>query len=142
MTTPAGLFPTVEPGGKVVASKAPRGYGAGWYYDSIDGDVVHQNLAESLANVLVGYYHGPYATEAEAEAHPGVAGPPGVPNESVGTQVANVSTGSFLGLVESRSIWIRIVEIAIGGTLILIGISKLLNPEIKDAAKIAKVVAK
>ena len=50
------------------------GVGAGWYYDSKDNDVVHQNYTESLANALPGfsYFHGPYATEAEAIAHKGV----------------------------------------------------------------------
>ena len=93
------------------------GVGAGWYYDSKDNDVVHQNYAESLANALPGfsYFHGPYATEAEAIAHKGVPGPSGVPNESIPTQVTNVTTGSFLALLTGRGLWVRIAEVAIGG---------------------------
>lgn len=103
------------------------GVGAGWYYDSLDGDVVHQNLAESLANAAFSYYHGPYKTEALAVAHAGVAGPSGVANEPVGQQLANVTTGSFLGILEGRGLWVRIAEVAIGGTLVIVGVSKLLG---------------
>ena len=103
------------------------GVGAGWYYDSADGDVVHQNLAESLANVIgIKYFHGPYPTEEAAIEHKGVPGPPGVPNESLEQQATTATTGGLIELITGRALWVRVVEVVLGGGLILIGIKALL----------------
>ncbi len=113
------------------------GTGAGWYYDSVDGDVIHQNLAESLANVLVSYYYGPYATEAEAMAEgeklhsesSSNAAPS--ENESVSQQASNTAgtvASSVLGLPTFsgvRNLVIRAAMVVIGGALILIGLARL-----------------
>lgn len=105
------------------------GVGAGWYYDSIDDDVVHQNLAESLANAIFSYYHGPYKTAALAEAHKGVKGPPGKKNEGLGTQVTSAAKATgvsqFLGDLTSRNTLMRIGEGALGVALIIVGVAKL-----------------
>jgi hypothetical protein len=106
------------------------GVGSGWYYDSIDNDVVHQNLSESLANAVFTYYHGPYKTEAEAEAHKGVKGPEGHPGESISTQADNtvasaVGVNNFLGDLTSRNTFQRLAEGVIGVLLIVIGVAKL-----------------
>jgi hypothetical protein len=104
------------------------GIGAGWYYDSVDGDVIHQNLAESIPNAAFKYFHGPYKTEQLAIAHKGVAGPPGVPNESLGSQAASVATGGPGGMNWQN--WIlRIGEILLGVTLIGVGVAKLTGAE-------------
>ncbi len=103
------------------------GVGAGWYYDSADGDVTHQNLVESLANVGFSYFHGPYKTEALAIAHKGVAGPPGTPNESLGSQAETVATGSsspIAGLFQGN-LWLRVGEVVLGLLLIAIGVAEL-----------------
>lgn len=105
------------------------GVGAGWYYDSLDNDVVHQNLAESLANALVTYYHGPYSTEQEAETHTGVAGPPGTPNENLGQQAAGVAGQDILGGINIGNLVLRAGEILLGIVLIGVGIAKLTGAE-------------
>jgi hypothetical protein len=121
------------------------GVGAGWYYDSLDGDVVHQNLAESLANVAFSYYHGPYATEALAVAHKGVAGAPGNPNEGTGQQVANAAgtvTGTasvtdFLSRLTQANTWERVGMVALGMLLIAVGVAHITHA-VPIATKVAK----
>jgi hypothetical protein len=109
------------------------GVGAGWYYDSADGDVVHQNLAESLANVLGPYFHGPYATEAEAIAHKGVAGAPGVPNEGVSQQLGTAVSSGLGGLLPKftsqqwREFAIRGLKVIGGLVLIVVGLAQLVR---------------
>jgi hypothetical protein len=117
------------------------GVGAGWYYDSLDGMVVHQNLAESLANALFDYYHGPYKTEALALAHKGVSGPPASTNESLGQQLGT-ATGSVLGLPQLsnlRDLMIRVIKVVIGAAMIIVGIAQLSGAS-KIAASLPKVV--
>lgn len=125
-------------------------YGAGWYYDSLNNDVVHQNLAESLANALLTYYHGPYATEALAETHAGVVGATGIPNEPTGeslTKGLNTITGSvssdILGGLNIGNLVLRAAEILLGITLIGVGIAKLTGAEniISSAIKKAPLAA-
>ena len=107
------------------------GVGAGWYYDSKDGDVVHQNWVESLANVGFSYFHGPYKTEAAALAHKGVTGgAPAAANESIGQQAAKAAaTGSwsgaligFLVAMTDWHLWASLGWLVLGLALILIGI--------------------
>jgi len=117
------------------------GVGAGWYYDSEDDDVVHQNLAESLANVGFTYFHGPYKTEAEAVAHTGISGPAGSPNESLTQQVGNVTTGQFLGVLTSHSLWTRVVEGVAGAMLLGVGLLSITGIGSK-AAKVGKTAGK
>lgn len=127
------------------------GVGAGWYYDSLDGMVVHQNLAESLANALFSYYHGPYPTEAAAIAHRGVSGPPGSTNESAGQQIAAATgnaAGGLLGLPSFgsagwRSYGLRALKIVTGVILIIVGLVQLTHAQqiVAAAAPIAKAVA-
>ena len=112
------------------------GVGAGWYYDSVNDDVTHQNLAESLANAGFGYFHGPYPTEALAIAHEGVKGPAGTPNENLQTQ-AGQTAGNVLGIPTDRALWVRIAEGVIGVLLILVGVAKLATD-----SPIARTVAK
>jgi hypothetical protein len=122
------------------------GTGAGWYYDSLDGLVVHQNLAESLASAPFSYYHGPYATKQLALQHKGVSGPPATTNEPVSTQLSTAAGqvsgfGPLIQALTSRGTWIRVAEVIVGGGLILVGLNHLAgNPAgaaAKDAAKAA-----
>lgn len=118
------------------------GVGAGWYYDSLDGMVVHQNLPESLANVAFSYYHGPYATEALAMAHKGVSGPASSTNESLGTQVGNAagSVGGITGLsglisaVSSPNFWTRAGEFVVGLILLDIGLKAFTGHSVIETA--------
>ena len=106
------------------------GVGAGWYYDSLDGMVVHQNLAESIPNAAFPYYHGPYLTEALALAHAGVTGPPATTNASVaaqvGTAVANLTginaIGDFFTRLSQGNTWLRVGEVLAGGLLLTAGV--------------------
>jgi hypothetical protein len=107
------------------------GIGAGWYYDSLDGMVVHQNFIEGL--VPASYYHGPYPTEAAAKIHAGITGPPSTTNASTGNQVATAagsitgtaSVTSFLTSLSRPQTWQRVAEGVIGILLILVGVAKL-----------------
>ncbi|HEY1622148.1 MAG TPA: hypothetical protein VGG25_31310 [Streptosporangiaceae bacterium] len=107
------------------------GVGAGWYYDSQDGDVVHQNLAESLANSVFSYYHGPYATSALAVAHKGVTGAPAKVNESLGQQAENVA-GTGLGLFNGKAgaaDVTRVAQILLGAILIAVAAARISGAE-------------
>jgi hypothetical protein len=121
------------------------GIGAGWYYDSLDGMVVHQNLAESIPNAAFSYYHGPYATEALAIAHKGVAGAPGQTSEPITQQVGNAAgtvTGTagvtdFLSRLSSANTWERVAMVALGMLLIAIGVAHITHA-VPIATKVAK----
>jgi hypothetical protein len=110
------------------------GIGAGWYYNDVSGDVVHASWFTSIGEGLVPGWHGPYKTEAEAEAHKGTVGRTATPNESVigGATGAAEQTagsvfnlGSILGIKGSRSTLERFVTGALGVMLILVGVAKL-----------------
>lgn len=126
------------------------GVGSGWYYDSLDGMVVHQNLAESLANAIFTYYHGPYPTEQAAIAHKGVAGPPGQTNESLATQVGNATGNTAANLFglphwspkQLREFALRGLKVVIGLALVIIGVVQLTHADrlITTAATVAKAV--
>jgi hypothetical protein len=121
------------------------GVGAGWYYDSLDGMIVHQNLAESLANSVFPYYHGPYATEALAVTHKGVKGPPSTTNASVGQQVGTAvgsltgvsAIGDFFNRLEEKQTWTRVGEVLLGGILVYAGVRALTSgsPAIGSGAR-------
>jgi hypothetical protein len=94
---------------------------------------------------------GPFSTEADAEADagsstgatgvgPGVANTTGTANQP--PALPSISVANFLGLLSQRSTWIRVAEVVLFGGLAIIGITKLGEPEIKDAAKVAGTVAK
>jgi hypothetical protein len=106
------------------------GTGSGYYYDSIDGDVVHQNAIESLANVAVSYYYGPYSTQAEALAEgqklasAGKGANPSA-NESVSSQLGNVADQSLLGGKLQEGDLIRIAQVLLGLVLIAVAAARI-----------------
>jgi len=108
------------------------GVGAGWYYDDITGDVVHQNFIESIPNAGFPYWHGPYPTEAAALQHKGVLGPTAGANKSLGQQAAGAVSGpiqnALFGNIGSGGIgnfFVRAAEGVVGIGLILIGVIAL-----------------
>lgn len=120
------------------------GVGAGWYYDSLDGMVVHQNWLESLANGGFSYFHGPYPTEAAAAAHVGVSGPKSTTNAStgqqVGTAIGQTAQSALFGTGGATGLFSRIAEAAVGIGLLLIGVKALTNVDATGKAK--KLVTK
>jgi hypothetical protein len=109
------------------------GVGAGWYYDSVDGDVTHQNLPESLANAAFSYYHGPYPTQQAAMAHTGVKGPNAVTNESLAAQAGTVAGGvvktDIAGGLNIGTLMLRVGEVLLGLVLVGVGLAKLTGKE-------------
>jgi hypothetical protein len=113
------------------------GTGAGWYYDSHDGDVVHQNFFESIPNVGFGdYYIGPFNTAQEAmQAGQAYAAQHGTPNpmenENANQQVAGIAsdvTGSLIpSLFTQRGFAERVVLVLLGGALIVVGIREFIK---------------
>jgi hypothetical protein len=121
----------------------------GWFYNDVSGEVRYDCGASYLADLLavkIGTWHGPYATEQDAESHPGVTGAKATPNENpasaAGNAAANAASSSLTGLFTNTSLLTRVAEIVIGGGLILIGLAALLRKPAETVASTAAKVAK
>lgn len=107
------------------------GFGAGWYYNDVSGDVVHASALTSIGEGLVPGWHGPYATEAEALAHKGISGAPAQANESVTGSASGSLANTVQNLISGKSgqnLVVRGVEILAGLALIYAGAKAMLTP--------------
>ena len=116
----------------------------GWFYNDVSGVVRYDCGVSYVADLASTHlhigWHGPYKTQAEAMTHPGVTGEAATTNTNPINAAANIATGSLIpALFTSRALWVRIVEVALGGTLILVGLSKLLEKPALDIAKMGLV---
>jgi hypothetical protein len=102
----------------------------GWFYNDISGRVRYDCGIAYLVDVgtvktgLAGW-HGPYKTQAEANAHEGTSG--ATPTTSDTGALTNAATQSLIpALFTQRTFAVRIVEVVLGGLLVYLGIRELL----------------
>jgi hypothetical protein len=102
----------------------------GWFYNDISGRVRRDCGIAYLVDVatvksgLAGW-HGPYATEAEADSHADVSG--ATPTTSDTGALTNAATQSLIpALFTQRTFAVRVVEVVLGGLLVYLGVKELL----------------
>jgi hypothetical protein len=133
------------------------------YYVSVTGTIQRQGdpiLAEGL---LASGWSGPYNwTKAKQVANNvaeritagavssstgGLAGTAGASAQQAVAKTANAATSweqsvaNFFQALGSANLWIRVAKVAIGGGLLIVGVSKLTGAD-KQVATLGKVVAK
>lgn len=163
MTTPTNLFPVVTPKGQTPWWVVWNAAG--------NGSVQIVQEPQEPASPAVGKVFGPYATRAEAQAvATAETGLGGLINAAgLGANAGlGVATGGALGdvtqgsgdckkpgganplswtsylacVLTQRGTWIRVLEIGIGGVLIIIGIVKLAEPAAKEFNKAVGAIPK
>lgn len=164
---PTDAFPTIKPGGKIVAALdywvlVPKqseqnvtGVVADAFIESVpQNSAIDQKLLSNYAgqvtiNGRTGYQRaGPFTTMAAAKAYLKVgaqnaASPiPGVDITPGGGLTAAVPTplaavAAFLAKLGQASLWLRVGEVALGLVLVAVGVAKLV-PAFTPAQMIAK----
>lgn len=103
----------------------------GWFYNDTSGVVRYDcgisYLADLAARAAGVGWSGPYKTEAEAMAHKGVQGAQATTNTNPVTAATTAVTGSLIpSLFTQRGFAQRVVEVILGGVLVIIGVRALL----------------
>lgn len=149
---PADLFPTVEPGGKVVASSSWWAIGAnvqpvagvGTSYTYFYGT---QAAAEARAKTVVdGTVTGPFSTEADAKAavakgqtaaSPQAAETPSELGSQVSSGIGTLASFLGVGSVSGTNLVIRGLKVIIGGIMLLVGLVHItgVGGDIANAAR-------
>lgn len=115
---------------------------SGWFYNDVTGVVRHDSYgayyADLLARALGTGWHGPYKTEAQADAHAGVTGAKDInsdnPLSAANNALNNAASqavpgiadvGDFAHRLTESSTWIRVGEVLLGGILVYAGVRAL-----------------
>lgn len=164
---PTDIFPTLEPGGKIVPAPnewfvmIPPGYagkstaekqlvelviqyknGSQAWKDASAGKII-QGAEGSTGNPQVSEqlvrWLGPYPSEALARgaAHPRQFSPNPVNDAVNAAQNATGGIGAFLAKLGLASTWLRVAEVGLGLLLVTVGVSKIV-PAFTPAQAIAK----
>ena len=142
---------------------------SGWFYNDVSGVVRFDQgasyFADQLAVALGSGWHGPYKTQALADAHAGVTGAKATnssnPLQAASNALNNAaqnavpgaagieSVGDFFHRLTEAQTWVRVGEVALGGILLYAGIRALAHgsPTVgsgarKTATKPVRKVAK
>lgn len=118
---------------------------SGWFYNDVSGVVRFDQGAayftDLLARDLGTGWHGPYKTEALADAHAGTTGAKAINNPDPLTAASNAlnnaaknavpgaagiaDVGDFFHRLTEKSTWTRVGEVALGGILVYAGVRAL-----------------
>lgn len=118
---------------------------SGWFYNDVSGVVRFDQgvayLADLAARSVGSGWHGPYPTEAAADAHAGVTGaktlnnsnPLTAANNALNNTVQNAvpavgsiaDVGDFFHRLTEASTWTRVGEVVLGGILVYAGVRAL-----------------
>jgi hypothetical protein len=119
---------------------------SGWFYNDVSGVVRFDQgaayAADTLAELLGTGWHGPYKTQALADAHTGVKGASALPNKTDPLTAANnalknaaqnavpgaagvADVGDFFHRLTEKETWTRVGEVILGGILVYAGVRAL-----------------
>lgn len=114
---------------------------SGWFYNDVSGVVRFDQgaayFADVLARALGTGWHGPYGTQALANAHAGVTGAKAIDSSNPLIAAQNAlknavpaagsiaDVGDFFHRLTEPQTWTRVGEVALGGILVYAGIRAL-----------------
>jgi hypothetical protein len=114
---------------------------SGWFYNDISGVVRFDQgasyYADVLARALGTGWHGPYKTQALADAHAGVQGAKAINSSNPLDAARNIlqnavpgagsvaDVGDFFHRLTEPQTWTRVGEVALGGVLVYAGVRAL-----------------